>query len=164
MLLEKIGQLPDRAATFRGGHARPWALVEGAPRGEDGPVDVFRFGFRNFGDHVASGGVEDRKILAGSCCNEAAVDVHLVVLGDKIGGGAADAWIDRNGGHILTSGATGRGQALERNEPPKTASGEKSRRRRSGAFSFPGAGARRILHARTLPPWLVHWRVGHLED
>jgi hypothetical protein len=47
-----------------------------------------------------------------------------VTSGNKIGGGAADAWIDRNGGHSLTSRATGHDQALERTSRPETASGK----------------------------------------
>src|ERR1019366_4949321 len=99
VVFQQVAELPQQAAAFRGRHARPGALVEGAARGTDGAVYVFLLGLGDVSKNLAGGGVVDIKGLAGGRGDKAAIDEHAVFALDEVGGAAADAGIDGKSSH-----------------------------------------------------------------
>ncbi len=103
MLFDQVGELPQHASALRGRHAGPRALVESPSRSAHGTIDIFGFCLGDVGDHIAGGGVVDRECLAGGRRDKTPIDEHAVIFLDEVGGAAADAGVDGDGSHNLTS-------------------------------------------------------------
>ena len=103
MVLDQVGELPQYASALGGRHAGPRALVESPSRSAHGAIDIFGFGLGHVGDHVAGGGVIDGESLAGGRRDKTPIDEHAVSFLDEVGGAAADAGVDGDGSHNLTS-------------------------------------------------------------